>query len=105
VPQRSLTSRDLEVLRDLRSANKQAKQHDHHDGYVRPMDVGGGDGSYHSGVLAKLVRHGLVKRRHYGSNRSYLYRIRKKGRKLLDKERTTDGERIADRAAGEAADR
>jgi len=102
---RPLTARDIEVLADLRSANDYAKGLGQHDGFVRPMDVGGKDSSYHSNTLAKLVHRGFAKRRHYGSNRSYLYRIRKKGRKLLDRiKEERHGERTADRPGREASD-
>lgn len=36
------------------------------DEWVRPMDVGGTDGSHHSATLTRLVRYGLAERkRHY----------------------------------------
>jgi hypothetical protein len=33
----------------------------------RPMDLGGHDGSHHSGTLRRLVKKGLVKRRRRGT--------------------------------------
>lgn len=44
---------------------------------LRPMDMGGRDGSHHSNVLAALARKGLVERvmRSPGSRGAYLYRI------------------------------
>lgn len=48
--------------------------------WLRPMDMGGRDGSNHSAILSALVRKGLVERKqrggHIASARgSYLYRI------------------------------
>lgn len=50
------------------------------DRWLRPMDMGGRDGSGHSAILGALVRKGLVERTqrggHIASARgSYLYRI------------------------------
>lgn len=61
-----LSERENEVFRELT------------DQWVRPMDVGGRDGSDHARILAKLVRMGLVERKQrsaFGRCRgSYLYR-------------------------------
>lgn len=48
--------------------------------WLRPMDMGGRDGSQHSAVLAALVRKGLVEKRQRGGHAlsargSYVYRI------------------------------
>jgi hypothetical protein len=34
-----------------------------HEGWARPMDVGGRDGSHHSATLAQLAKHGLAERK------------------------------------------
>lgn len=49
--------------------------------WMRPMDMGGRDGSHHSATLAALVRKGLVERkvRWRGVRGSYLYRITEAG--------------------------
>jgi len=49
--------------------------------WVRPMDIGGTAGSYHSRVLQRLTKKGLVQKKlrkpakQYGYNRAYLYRL------------------------------
>ena len=40
--------------------------------WLRPMDIGGGDASYHSAVLRTLVRKGLVERRRRNTLRNAL---------------------------------
>ena len=57
-----LSARELELFEQLT------------DRWVRPMDIGGRNGSDHSRVLASLVRKGLVERKTRGSHRSYVYR-------------------------------
>lgn len=61
-----LTEREREVLKELTAD------------WVRPMDIGGRNGSDHSQVLSSLVRKGLVERKQrsaFGRSRgSYLYR-------------------------------
>jgi len=52
MPGKPLTPRQSEVLRDLSDTE-----------FLRPMDVGGRDGSHHSATLAGLVKRGLVERR------------------------------------------
>lgn len=50
-----LTEREIEVLRELvPSCSDEAPR------WMRPMDVGGSNGSHHSATLAKLVRKGLA---------------------------------------------
>lgn len=63
-----LTPRQEEVLNELPD-----------EGWWRPMDIGGRDGSDHSAVLASLVKKGLAERKHRGgavhiSRASYVYR-------------------------------
>lgn len=52
--------------------------------WVKPMDLGGRDGSHHSGTLALLVRHGLAERRRrtkpWGAVRAWMYRRTSAGR-------------------------
>ena len=48
-------------------------------GWLRPIELGGRDASWHSGVLLQLVKKGLVMRRHYGSDRSWVYKITQGG--------------------------
>lgn len=48
---RDLNKRELDVLRSLDD-----------EIWVRPMEVGGSDGSHHSTTLARLARRGLVER-------------------------------------------
>jgi hypothetical protein len=54
-------------------------------GWVRPMDLGGKDGSHHSATLAKFVRYGWVHRRLRGGHTraAYSYRATPTGRALL----------------------
>lgn len=60
--------------------------------WLRPMDIGGTDGSHHSRTLAKLVKRGLVERRKRntitnvilnGHRGSYVYRITDQGEEFL----------------------
>lgn len=55
-------------------------------GWLRPLDLGGRDGSNHSAVLAQLIRRGLVesKVRSFGDRGSKLYRITPAGRSILE---------------------
>lgn len=47
------------------------------DGWARPMDLGGSDGSNHSQVLTRMVERGLVERQERGgwTRKSYRYRL------------------------------
>lgn len=55
-------------------------------GWLRPLDLGGRDGSNHSAILAQLIRRGLVesKVRSYGGRGLKLYRITLTGRSTLE---------------------
>ena len=57
-------------------------------GWLRPMDLGGRNGSNHSGVLAALERRGLVESRQRsgapGYRGSKVYRLTAAGRTELD---------------------
>ena len=60
--------------------------------WLRPMDMGGRDGSNHSGILAALVRKGLVEREQRSacySRGSYLYRLTDAGRAAREAIRTS----------------
>ena len=54
---RSLTMRERRMLDDLASQKRSA--------WLRPMDLGGGDGSHHCNTLHKLITLGLVERKKY----------------------------------------
>ena len=73
-----LTERDIVVLRDLASSEIDRW----HDGWARPMDVGGRDASHHSATLKKLARHGLAEQKERAGwcRPSYLYRVTVHGR-------------------------
>ena len=80
---RDLIERDLEVLDDLSYACGMFG-----DGWCRPLDVGGSDGSDHSYRLNKLFHLGCVEHRQrgtLGSGRrgSKVYRISELGRSTL----------------------
>lgn len=53
--------------------------------WLRPLDLGGRDGSNHSAVLAQLARRGLVevRQRSAGARGSKLYRLTDDGRAEL----------------------
>jgi hypothetical protein len=59
--QKRLTARELEVLGDLPPGD-----------FVRPMDIGGRDGSDHSRVLKSLARKGYVERQRRNSLMNWL---------------------------------
>lgn len=63
-------------------------------GWLRPMDIGAGDGSYHSVVLRALVTKGLAERKQRGgmalARASYLYRITDEGRRALSVPQSDD---------------
>lgn len=76
-----IRDRELNALREL---NHQGK-YDDPDGWRRPMDVGGSDGSHHSATLNTLTRRGFVQRQQRAgySRGSCLYRITDAGRTWL----------------------
>lgn len=79
---KALTERDYETLNELDVSEEQCL---YTGGWLRPMDVGAWNGSYHSWVLAKLVKRGLAESKKRGgfSRGSKLYRITAAGRELL----------------------
>lgn len=72
---RPLTENQMEVIQQFGTETR----------WLRPLDLGGRDGSNHSAVLAQLVRRGLVesKVRSSGVRGSRLYRITPAGAGLL----------------------
>ncbi|OKH83344.1 hypothetical protein EB73_07220 [Mycobacterium sp. SWH-M3] len=72
---RRLTANQIDMLRQFGSELR----------WLRPLDLGGRDGSNHSAVLAQLQRRGLVesKVRSHGTRGSKLYRITPAGRHAL----------------------
>lgn len=70
-----LTEREREVLKEMVLHHPQE--------WLRPMDLGGSDGSYHGGVLRRMVKKGLVEQKDRGSLAGIravsLYRITAKG--------------------------
>lgn len=99
VRRRPLTTRQRGVLIDLVAyADNVAEWGD--DGFARPMDVGGTDGSYHSAVLSQLVRRGLAEKRQRGGwcRVPCRYRATQAGRDMSEKIR--EGQRTAHPATG-----
>jgi hypothetical protein len=82
-----VNKRDRTTLAALRSACDVAIRGGWNDGYVRPLDCGGANGSHHSATLAKLVRLGLAERRQRSIwqplRGSWSYRITDAGRATL----------------------
>ena len=74
-----MTDRQREMLMQLYHSRDEEPVYSRRRGWLRPLEMGGGDGSWHSGVLKQLVDQGLVSRSHYGSNRSWLYKITEGG--------------------------
>lgn len=77
-----MTERQRDVLVHLRYCPAHPRQ------WLRPMDVGGRNGSHHSATLAQLHRLGLAARQERGlgwhySRPSYMYRITRAGRAAL----------------------
>lgn len=84
---RALTDRQIDMLGYVERA------------WLRPMDMGGRDGSDHSSILAALVNKGLVERRQRGgmmaARGSYVYRITPAGEAALTDSRETQDLRSA----------
>ncbi len=57
---RPLTERDMETLWALEGANRNLTEVGFRNGWARPMDCGGRDGSHHSATLQKLAKRRLV---------------------------------------------
>lgn len=84
---RPLTKRDIDTLGELDAAVRNFLEYDIRNGFVRPLDCGGSNGSHHSPTLKKLAARGLVLRRKAwgGAHEkgSCSYRITEEGKKLL----------------------
>ncbi len=90
---RPLTKRDLEVLDDMRATNESRVKHLGAEyEWAKPMDIGAHDASYHSGVIKKLARRGLIEvkeasQKRPGCSRFYRagcwYRITDAGRRVI----------------------
>jgi hypothetical protein len=64
----------MDVLHELSAACRVGREW--RDGYVRPMDCGGSNGSHHGATLRKLVERGYAERRgHRYVRRTNYYRI------------------------------
>lgn len=74
-----LTERDYEVLGELVHQSKDGE-------WLRPMDVGGFDGSHHSATLNNLVSHGMAELTWFGKpwqpRLHKRYRVTKNGEAL-----------------------
>lgn len=75
-----LTDRDMDVLRELESCARAR----YGNGWARPLDVGGRNGSHHSYTLNKLVKGGFAESKQRsgwgtGERGSKIYRITKAG--------------------------
>jgi predicted transcriptional regulator len=78
-----LNSRQLETLMELAKRPRLC---------LRPLDIGGRNGSHHSNTLIRLCDLGLVnrlQRNSHCSRPSYRYRITEAGLELIDRERMT----------------
>lgn len=81
------TARQREILETMRGVTF----------WVRPMDIGGRDASWHSAVLKQLARRGLVEQRARGTlsnflrgatdthGSSYRYKLTRAGRRLAER--------------------
>jgi hypothetical protein len=78
---------EREMLGDLGWFAAHPEQTHYQNGWCRPMDLGGSNGSPHSGTLGRMVKRGWVERWNramFGGTRgSYLYRITDAGREAL----------------------
>lgn len=82
-----LSDRDIETLRELEAANRNHMQIGFRDGWAKPLDCGGTNGSHHSATLAKLVRAKLAERKGYnpGCRAVWMYKITAQGLDRLAK--------------------
>lgn len=80
---------DIEVTpQDLKNREVIVLLNMAHGDWVRPMDVGGSDGSHHSYTLRKLADMGLVEQDVRGGRqirKAYKYRLTEKGKTVLDR--------------------
>jgi len=77
-----LTERDIDMLHELAGYERGSLCG------ARPLDLGGYNGSHHSNTLAKLTRHGLVRRSlrvtSGYSRASYRYHLTDSGRSVVE---------------------
>ena len=88
-----LAARDREILLELDAAYRNLKSLGL-QGWCRPMDVGGVNGSDHSYRLTKLARLGFAEQQQRGpqmSRGSKCYRITEAGRLALQSEERDNG--------------
>lgn len=74
----TLTARDRDMLGELAAACRHHQAHGYLDGWARPLDCGGHNGSDHSYRLSRLVKLGLAEARQrsvWMSRGSKVYRI------------------------------
>ena len=85
----TITKRDIKTLADLDAANRHFDEMGFREGWARPMDCGGSDGSHHGATLAKLARLGLAERKGYtpGCRVVWAYKITAMGREKLSNTR------------------
>lgn len=80
----NITEREREVLGELDAANRSFINIGYRDGWVRPMDCGGSNGSHHGATLQRLLKKGLVDRKGWrGIRRTNWYMINDAGRACL----------------------
>ncbi len=82
----NLNDRDIDTLNELRAATDNHLEVGYREGWCKPMDCGGSNGSHHSATLTKLVRHGLAESKGSGKHMtrgSKWYRITSAGRSYL----------------------
>lgn len=87
---RTLTDRDIDTLGELVAANRNLMDVGHHrDGWAKPLDCGGSNGSHHSATLAKLASYGLADRKGYrpGIRHVWMYLITPAGKKVVERAR------------------
>jgi len=93
-----------ETLRELRVWLKFDTQY---DGWARPLDIGGSNGSHHSNTLRRMIGLGWVEsksRSVFAGRGSYRYRITTKGDEALaNHDASVELARLAVIAAGERA--
>jgi len=81
---RPLTDRDIETLIELEASIRASRRYN--NGFSKPLDIGGTNGSHHSQTLRKLADRGLAVRRKHGGPRergSCLYGITEAGKEVV----------------------
>jgi hypothetical protein len=77
-----LTDRDYEVLGELEFATRNHTEVGFRDGWAKPMDCGGTNGSHHGATLVKLAKAGLADKQGYtpGRRAVWMYKINDAGK-------------------------